>query len=360
MVRGMKVIVVGLPEREAFAISLLMSKLLPDWGYRSQSIASSDGSGDLYVLDVDAWQETHGRQDVTAGLKAMLNAKPAVLLTSPLAQSPEARLQAQANERDWQACGWVVLHRPYRASAMQEALQRAEQRPEQRPDAVLKELDDRPAVKSTATATATAPVDRDVATKTSAPRPLLGVPLPLLGSPVPPPGGRSGTSSSSGGGDAGVSFFSAGFFTTTVQGVSASPAHTGNSGMPPPDITDDELTLAAFAACLPSSPSAECRQFLGALADRLAQPGAFEMSFTMINGVLFDGAAQWVATNTPISLLRMVARSRTLGAYVKTTDLEAQVDPTTRSAQRGMKEYPLGAFLHALARMADCRLPKEG
>ena len=92
----------------------------------------------------------------------------------------------------------------------------------------------------------------------------------------------------------------------------------------------------------------------------LAQPGAFEMSFTMINGVLFDGAAQWVATNTPISLLRMVARSRTLGAYVKTTDLEAQVDPSTRSAQRGMKEYPLGAFLHALARMADCRLPKEG
>ena len=84
------------------------------------------------------------------------------------------------------------------------------------------------------------------------------------------------------------------------------------------------------------------------------------MSFTMINGVLFDGAAQWVATNTPISLLRMVARSRTLGAYVKTTDLEAQVDPSTRSAQRGMKEYPLGAFLHALARMADCRLPKEG
>jgi hypothetical protein len=169
----------------------------------------------------------------------------------------------------------------------------------------------------------------------------------------PLPSTSSGAPSSTGG----STYFSSAFFTTTVQGASTGAAPVGSAGLPPPDINDDELTLADFTACVPSSPSAECRQFLGALADRLARPGAFEMSFTLINGVLFDGKAQWVASNTPMSVLRMVARSRSLGDYVKTIDMDEHVDPRARAAQRGMQEYPLGALLHALARMAECQLP---
>ncbi len=316
----MKIVVVGLPEREAFAVSLLMGKSRPHWVFHTQPVEAADASGDLYVLDADAWQDHYGRQGVTSGLRTVLKEKAAVLLTAPMALPVEWRAQGVVNEHDWQALGWTVLHRPFRASAMREALQRAEQRAD---------LSVKPKAQSA---------------KPPAPRALAA--LAGHGSVLTLPSSTGGST-----------YFSSAFFTTTLQGLSAEAAPTGSAGLPPPDITGEELTLAAFTACLPSSPSAECRQFLGALAARLARPGAFEMSFTLINGVLFDGAARWVASNTPMSVLRMVARSRSLGAYVKTTDLDAQVDPRARAAQRGMQEHPLGALLHALARMAECQIP---
>ena len=325
----MKIVVVGLPEREAFAVALLMGKARPHWVFHNLAVDAVDADGDLYVLDADAWRDHHGHQDATAKLLALLKDKPAVLLTSPMALSDAVRAQAEADERDWAARDWLVLHRPFRASSMREALQRAEQRAAA-PVAQRRPLAPAKAPGARAKTGATPPT-----TQSAQAGPLSGAPSSTGGS----------------------SYFSSAFFTTTVQGVSPSPAPTGTAGLPPPDITEEQLTLADFAVCVATSPSAECRQFLGALAERLARPGAFEMSFTLINGVLFDGQARWVASNTPMSVLRMVARSRSLGSYVKTVDMDSQVDPRARAAQRGMQEYPLGAWLHALARMAECQLP---
>lgn len=326
----MKIVVVGLPEREAFAVSLLMSKLRPDWEFQSQPADVDSVPADLYVLDADAWQERHGTQSGTAKLQALVKQKPAVLLTAPVAPRPEAQAQADAAARDWGDCGWVVLRRPFRAAAMGEALRRAEQRVGGLAEAPADVAKPAEQAHDTPEAPGAAPNSLAAADR----------------------GQRPGVQDSGG-----VTRFSSAFFTTTVQSALDGAPAPSNAGLPPPDITDDELTLEAFAACVPTAPSAECRRFLGALAERLAQPGVFEMSFTLMNGIVFDRATNWVASNTPMSVVRMVARSRSLGTYVKTTDLDARVEPRARARQRGMQEHRLGALLHAFARMAECRLP---
>lgn len=335
----MKTVTVGVPEREAFAISLLMSKLRPDWAFESQPAEVNDVAGDLIVLDADAWRGRHGPHDGAGNLRAVLREKPAVLLTAPVALRPEARAQADADARDWLACGWVVLRRPYPAAALREALSRAEQRA----------LALRAQAPDLSRAEAVAPAHKGMATerfaRAHAERPFSPAAALVLG----PAAGRAERGE--------TTRFSSAFFTTTVQGSDDYGPPTSAAGLPPPDITADELSLAAFTACVPTSPSPECREFMGQLAERLARPGAFEMGFTLINGIVFDAATNWVASNTPMSVVRMVARSRSLGAYVKTTDLEPRVEPRARARQRGMQEHRLGALLHAFARLAECRLP---
>ncbi len=334
----MKTVTVGLPEREAFAVSLLMRKLRPDWAFESRPADADDLAGDRIVLDTDAWQARHGADSGDAQLRALLHDKPAVLLTAPLGLRPETRAQADATARDWHASGWIVLRRPFRAAAMRDALSRAEQHALAArmppPDPPRRAL----------------PAPSDLATQrfaqAHAERRFSPAAEPLLGGPA------------AGGSEQGrTTQFSSSFLTTTVLGSADGEPATSAAGLPPPEITADELSVAAFAACVQTSPLAECRHFLGHLADRLARPGAFEMGFTLINGIVFDAAANWVASNTPMSVVRMVARSRTLGAHIQWLDLGPSIDPRARAAQRGRQVYRLGALLHALARMAECRLP---
>ena len=322
----MKAMVVGLPEKEAFAVSLLLNSMRPDWECQSNPAGDCDAPADLYVLDADVWREHHGHQAMIPSLQKVLREKPAVLLTAPTAPRDDARAQAEAAARDWGACGWVVLRRPYRAAAMREAVELAERHASavrERGGAAEPFEQERGAPRlsaSTAAAEAAHPTETTQGATTR---------------------------------------FSSSFFASTGPVSGDTPPTGSSSGLPPPEITAAALTVEAFAACVATSPSPECRQFLGALASRLQQPGAFEMTFTLINGLLFDSANDWVATNTPMSVVRMVAHSRSLGAHVKAVDLDPQVDPRSRALQRGMQIHSLGGMLHALARMAECRLPER-
>ena len=326
----MKTVAVGLSEKEAFALSLLLRKLQPEGAFVAQSLGAATQGGDLYVIDADAWVHEHGVEQATAHLRGLLQGRPAVLLMAPHVPDSTEQAQADAQKAAWTAQGWVVLRRPFRAEAMRQALDAAAAHAASAPADHVAKSDDggHPAAQAQAQAHSDAPATAPLPFDTTASQ-------------------RSRTSA----------FFSSAFFATTVQGPASQPAPAGGAGFPPPEITNAQLSLGEFTASLATSPSAECRHFLGALAQRLAQPGPFEMSFTMINGLVFDANQGWVASNTPMSVLRMVARSRSLGAHVKIVDLDADAEARRRAEQRGMTAYPLGAMLHALARVADCQLP---
>ena len=50
----MKTVAVGLSEKEAFALSLLLRKLQPEGAFVAQSLGAATQGGDLYVIDADA------------------------------------------------------------------------------------------------------------------------------------------------------------------------------------------------------------------------------------------------------------------------------------------------------------------
>ena len=51
----MNTVAVGLSEKEAFALSLLLRKLRPEGAFVAQSLGAATQGGDLYVIDADAW-----------------------------------------------------------------------------------------------------------------------------------------------------------------------------------------------------------------------------------------------------------------------------------------------------------------
>ena len=322
----MKTVAVGLTEKEAFALSLLLRKLQPEGAFVAQSLGAATQGGDLYVIDADAWVREHGVEQATAHLRGLLQGRPAVLLMAPHVPDSTEQAQADAQKAAWTAQGWVVLRRPFRAEAMRQALDAAAAHAASAPADPIAKPDDGGRTAAQAQAHSDAPATAPLPFDTTASQ-------------------RSRTSA----------FFSSAFFATTVQGPASQPAPAGGAGFPPPEITNAQLSLGEFTASLATSPSAECRHFLGALAQRLAQPGPFEMSFTMINGLVFDANQGWVASNTPMSVLRMVARSRSLGAHVKIVDLDADAEARRRAEQRGMTAYPLGG--HAACAGARGRLP---
>lgn len=326
---GTKAVVVGMSERDSFALSLLIRRMYPEWLCESAAPAAPDTSGDFYVLDADAWRECHGPQQAASRLDALLGGKPAVLVTAPVPLRDEARAQAAADATAWEQCGWVVVRRPYGAAEMIEALEAAVHRAQQ--------------VSAASSVAPVAEVPKPTSPKAMAPEP--GV--QSSAQRVQPPRDQAPLRQDR---------------HAAAPGPVPAPATEPATEPAAPqavasELGEQELTLLQFQACIATSPLPECRQFLGTLAERLARPGAFELSFTLINGLIFGPRRQVVASNTPLSVLRMVARSRTLGSFVGMTDIHEEFDMPQRAAQRGMQLYPLGVLLHALARMADCRLP---
>lgn len=277
----MKVVLVALPARDAFALSLFVGKVLEGWQCAVANLEQPVPAGDLYVVDMDAWLARHGRAQAAAELAALVGERPAVLVGTVPADLVQGGVP------------WVALPRPYGAPTMRSALEQAWA------------LRARP----------TAPP----ATVESAPAEV--------------------------------------FFSTSAFGITAADQIRVPKAEPLPTLGEGVLSIDAFRACVDTSPSEPCRRFLQQLGERVAQPGAFEMGVTLINGIIFNPAQAWVASNTPLAVMRMVCRSRSLGEHVRMTPLATTVDARARAEQRGMAIHPLDQMLFALARIGECRLP---
>ena len=67
----MKAVLVALPERDAFALTLFVGKVLEGWQCGVADLAHPVPAGDLYVVDMDAWLARHGRAQAAAELAAL-------------------------------------------------------------------------------------------------------------------------------------------------------------------------------------------------------------------------------------------------------------------------------------------------
>ena len=321
----------GVPARDAFALELLMSRALPGWRCASALPEPAWPAADVYVLEGAAWTQRPDAppQRALAPLAARAGVTPLVLIAPSLATREGAW---------WAAAGaaagprWKLLHRPFGAQAMSEALAWAGRAAAEPPDAA-------PAAAAPAPAVA-APDAPDRTAMRGAARAPASTP-PRAADAAPPPPGASA------------------LFTSSVIGIGVDASPASPAAAPPPQIGEGELSLQAFRACVAQSPHPAARRALTRLADRLAAPGAFEIGLTLINGLLFDAERQQVASNTPLSVLRMVCRSRALTQHARLADLDPRVDVAQRAAQRGMQVHPLGAMLYALAQVTDCPLPPD-
>ncbi|MDO5625846.1 MAG: hypothetical protein Q4G71_14285 [Pseudomonadota bacterium] len=314
----MKAVLLDLPPRDAFALSLLIGKMRPDWHCQAAQ-ATQTGSapqGDLVVLDLAGWDKAAMQDDAAtdARLAALLGDRAAVLLTRAVpAHDDAARAAADRQARRWAARGWTALRRPFRAADMREALAQAE-----------------PHMRAAASRSAAAP-------RAASLPPAMAERAATV--PADPP----------------TTFFSTSLFGPAL-GEPAAPQPL--DALPPPAVGMGRLTLAQLRTCLGSSPHAACVHFLQALAARLHEGLPFEISLTMVNGLIFHPGEHWVAENTPLSVLRMVCRSRALVRHARFMPLNARVHPADRAAQRGMRLHALDDMLYTLAHMAECRLPE--
>lgn len=303
----MQVALMDLPERDAFALSLLIEKMRPTWRCQAAR-AGSMPAADVLVLDLarQGWPANVDEASVDERLDALLGERIAVLLTPPLPERPQAREVASRQAARWAERGWTVLSRPFRAQQMREALEQAERH-----------------------------VGARAGRHPVTPGAAAG---PGMSAMAEPP----------------ITSFSTTLFGQVLHSATAVPAA---HALPPPEVGEGSLSLAGFLACAGSSPHESCLSFLQKLGSHLDAGQPVEMHLTMINGLIFHPAENWAASNMPLSVLRMVCKSRSLVAHIKLNGIDARINPADRAIQRGMRIYPLEEMLYTLARMADCRLP---
>lgn len=325
----MQVVLLDLPERDAFAISLLISKMRPAWGCQASRSSPSPLPGDLLVLDISGRQVADvDETSLDAWLNTQVGGRPAVLLTAALPAPDKARAAASGQLARWRQRGWSVLPRPFSATQMCDALQAAE---------------------------------RHAATGARGQGQAASAPAAAPSAPQARPPARSPARVSASGAPSTQPSLAtdplATCFCTSLFGQLQDMAAPLAQSLPPPEIGEGRLSLAQFGACARTSPHPACADLLHKLAGRLMQGRPLEMSLTMINSFIFHPAEGWAATNTPVSALRMVCKSRSLVQHIQLSDIHAQINPAQRARQRGMRTHALDEVLYTLAQMGECRLP---
>ena len=302
----MKLVFVGLPDRDAFAIKLMVRKDHPECVCEAMSAHQMPWpEADLILLDVEGWQ---AEDDTPADWSAAIGQRPAVIVTPIVSQRDDLRQAAEQRAADWARHGWAVVRRPLHTTDVREALATA-----------LRGTQDTP------------PAD--------APR---GPPAPAIVADPPAPAPPSEA-----------------IEVTRVMARGFAPPPPAPR-MPTPqnvEFGDGALTLAEFDAVLDTSPHAPSRAILRRLAEQLQQGQPFELMVTVLNGAIFHPAQGWVANNTPASVLRMVFKSRMLSEQTQIMAMPPNADPRQRAERRGMDFHPLEVMLYVLAMVTECRMP---
>ena len=114
----MKLVLVGFPSRDAFAISLMVRKDHPGWSCDAAPAAQAPWpEAELVILDSEGWQAEQG-----ADWAALVGRRPAVIVTPIVSQRADLRQQAEQQAAEWARQGWAVVRRPFHAADVREAL----------------------------------------------------------------------------------------------------------------------------------------------------------------------------------------------------------------------------------------------
>ena len=115
----MKLVLVGFPSRDAFAISLMVRKDHPGWSCDAAPAAQAPWpEAELVILDSEGWQAEQG-----ADWAALVGRRPAVIVTPIVSQRADLRQQVEQQAAEWARQGWAVVRRPFHAADVREAEQ---------------------------------------------------------------------------------------------------------------------------------------------------------------------------------------------------------------------------------------------
>ena len=302
----MKLVLVGFPSRDAFAISLMVRKDHPGWSCDAAPAAQAPWpEAELVILDSEGWQAEQG-----ADWAALVGRRPAVIVTPIVSQRADLRQQAEQQAAEWARQGWAVVRRPFHAADVREALATT--------------------LQAASPGAEPAPVE---------------APAPLPPPPPPPPPPAPAPAPAP----------------VAAPSVSVPPPAPAPSAPPAQNaqISDGALTLDEFEAVLASSPHPSSHPILRDVAQRLRAGQPFEVMVTMLNGAILHPAEGWVASNTPASVFGMVLKSRVLSTQLQIIPQRPHVDLRQRAERRGMTIHPVEAMLYVLATAAECRVPEQ-
>ena len=309
----MKIAVSGMAPREEAAFGFFLERNFKDWSWTRASAQRGMAlpAAELYVVDLLAAGLPHASAEAETQLLALLQGTPAVLLLPASDTSWTEALPEDGRAREH---GITWLHKPYGTEAMRDALQRAaalgrERRPAASAAPAARAASAAPGVgvgmeadRGTGQGVSVPPSAPVAAGASRAPHAAVRVaPRPLVAVAEP----------------------------AAAAAVGAAPT----------------LSVEQFAARVAKAPAdAPGRGFFLRLADLMKAGQPFEIGFTIQNLLVFHPANDWVAGNTPMSVVKRVSRSDALSSVVSVRELDA-AQAEARVQQLGLRLRELEEFL---------------
>ncbi len=109
----------------------------------------------------------------------------------------------------------------------------------------------------------------------------------------------------------------------------------------------NELNAAELRARLTALPEPDGHVFLRQLSEMLALNHPFEARFTLQNSLIVHPADGWIATNTPMTVIRRVCQSDALASAVSMRAIDGP-QAEERAQRLGMPPSELDVFLWQL------------
>ena len=281
----MKLVVTGLSAREEAAFGVFLTRFKRNWTW--ESVAAQRGAvlpkADLMVVDLVPWGLAQWSQTAEADLLQLLQGTPAVLLV------PSHDRTWGAMEADTATSSRVWLSKPYGTKEMQEALEQV------------------------ATSISRAALNA----------PVMPVPVPSMIAPQ---------------------------MVSAVPRAMVLPPRLFAPSTPPVITPTEEaqgLTAVELQTRLAVLPEVGRHVFLRQLSEMLSQGHPFEARFTVQNSLIVHPADGWIATNTPMLVIKRVCQSDAMASAVSVREIDgAQAEE--RAQRLGMPPRELDVFLWEL------------
>lgn len=107
------------------------------------------------------------------------------------------------------------------------------------------------------------------------------------------------------------------------------------------------LSTQEFQARLAALSDGQAYVFLRQLSASLAEHQPFEVRFTVLNSLIVHPAGEWIATNTPMAVIKRICQSSALASAVSVRHIDGS-QAEQRVQRLGMPPLALDAFLHDL------------